>query len=304
MRKVVDLFLDNLNLINEVYICKLGLRYIVFFSGYGFNNDKAGPSLLGNPGAMLGGPRGPVDRMQPGGPPRGFPQQSLLSRNLITINHLMCDPNALKYSLLLVGPGGNQFPRPGFMGVDGPPPSAQMTGPRSWFDAPNPFLNPNPFAGNPFVQSSLSENPFDIGVPPPSSDGPPPLFGQPRALGGGQPDRNLFETTWGSGDDNNRGGGGRPNAGGGGDGFMRGGGANSRGRGGRDNNDKGGWWNRNANEGWDGGDEPTMSGGWGRGGRKPWDGGDRDDVSGGPPFGRGSGGRNSTGSEEGECFIL
>lgn len=191
------------------------------------------------------------------------------------------------------------------MGAE-PPSTVPMGGggPRSWFDAPNPFLNPNPnpFAGNPFVQSSLSENPFDIGSAPPTADsmvglgGPQPLFGVGVNVntGSGQ-ERNLFETNWGGGDHGGQGGGFR----------GRGGRGGGRGRD-RDNNDKGGWWNNRQNESWrEGGanDEPVGPGGWGRG-RKPWDASDRegDEITGGggpPPFGGRGGGRNSMGSDEG-----
>jgi hypothetical protein len=65
-------------------------------------------------------------------------------------------------------------------------------GPRPWFDSSNPFLNPNqnPFAGNPFVQSNLTENPFEIGAPPPATDVPQPLFGN-------RPERSRFGGGWG-----------------------------------------------------------------------------------------------------------
>jgi len=82
---------------------------------------------------------------------------------------------------------GDRSRAPGPMGNNG--------GPRPpWFDASNPFLNPNPFAGNPFVQGNMSENPFDIGGGRDGENsGPTPLFGGPPQGGppGGGGDRGF-----------------------------------------------------------------------------------------------------------------
>jgi len=97
-----------------------------------------------------------------------------------------------------VGPGNQFGPRGGFPPGDRPPMFPGPGGPatpgppdptsRPWMDVSNPFLNPsstnNPFDGNPFLQGgggmSMSDNPFDIGGPPPvptGGDNPAPFFG-------------------------------------------------------------------------------------------------------------------------------
>ncbi|CAL8130112.1 unnamed protein product [Orchesella dallaii] len=165
---------------------------------YGFGNDKVGPgpatgaSLLGTP------PLGP--RAGPGGVPA-------------------------------VAAAAAAGIRPLF-GDSRPPPRPQQT----WFgdNNENPFLNPNPsnpFAGNPFIQSNLSENPFEIGSS--RSDANPFAQNDRGGFGGGH------RGGWSSrdGGDNAWGGGGRGGRGRGGRGAWRGGGG------------RGGWSGNNSEHG-------------------------------------------------------